>query len=247
MARYYDSNLDNFVDVQTDEALALMRGKHLGSRTVLMSVHIVNKESGQETIVNDYGQLWRDGANLSETEELLDLEYDAEIINEQDIELGEDDDFALGDDDVDENEYPDVAADPGRMARREYLVDPNFEPDYGTDSDEEAEDEEMGSKYDDEDEDRPIIHFDKDNPTIDEGTIFQSVEDCRYAIATYAIKVGFEYITEKSDQKRLSVHCRETKVYKWRLHASPMRGGYPFQVAISYSSLFSYFIFPKCC
>ena len=66
-----------------------------------------------------------------------------------------------------------MVADPGRMARREYLVDPNFEPDYGTDSDEEAEDEEMGSKYDDEDEDRPIIHFDKDNPTIDEGTVFR--------------------------------------------------------------------------
>ena len=92
----------------------------------------------------------------------------------------------------------------------------------------------MGSKYDDEneDEDRPIIHFDKDNPTIDEGTIFTSVEDCRYAVATFAIKAGFEYITEKSDQKRLRVHCRESKVCKWTLHASPMRGGYPFQVEI---------------
>ena len=140
--------------------------------------------------------------------------------------------MASGDYDADENEYPDVVADPGRMARREYLVHLNFEPGYGTDSDEEAEDEEMGSKYDDEDEDRSIIHFDKDNPTIDEGTVFQSVQDYRYAVATYAIKVGFEYITEKSDQKRLRVHCRETKVCKWRLHASSMRGGYPFQVVI---------------
>ena len=91
VARYYDSNLDNFVDVQTDEALALMWGKHLASRTVLMSVHIVNKESMQETIVNDFGQLWTDIAKLSSIEELL-LEYDAEVISEQEgIEFGEDD------------------------------------------------------------------------------------------------------------------------------------------------------------
>ena len=138
-----------------------------------MSVHIVDREYGKETIVNENRQLRTDRANLSGTEELLDLEYDAEVISEQkDIELGEDNDFSLGDDDVDENEYPYVAADPSRMARREYLVDPNFEPDYGTNADEAAEDEEMGSTYEDEDEDRPIIYFDKDNPTIDEGTIF---------------------------------------------------------------------------
>ena len=120
------------------------------------------------------------------------------------------------------------------MESMEYLGHPNFEPDNGADEDEDAEDEEMGCTYDDEDEDRPIIHFDRDNPTIDEGTVFESVEDCRYVVATYAIKVGFEYITEKSDQTRLRVHCRETKVCKWRLHASPMRRGYPFQVAIFY-------------
>ena len=89
----------------------------------------------------------------------------------------------------------------------------------------------MGCQYDDEEQHRPIIHFDKENPTIDAETVFESVQDCRYAVATFAIKVGFEYITEKSDQTRLMLHCRETKVCKWRLHASPMRGGYPFQVA----------------
>jgi hypothetical protein len=33
------------------------------------------------------------------------------------------------------------------------------------------------------------------------GNIFENVEDCRYAVATFAIRAGFEYITEKSDQK----------------------------------------------
>lgn len=42
VVRYYDRKLDNFVEVGSDEALALMWGKHLAIRTVLMSVHIVN-------------------------------------------------------------------------------------------------------------------------------------------------------------------------------------------------------------
>jgi hypothetical protein len=29
------------------------------------------------------------------------------------------------------------------------------------------------------------------------------VEDCRYAVATFAMSAGFEYITKKSDQKIL--------------------------------------------
>ena len=41
--RYYDNNSDNFCDVTTDDALTLMWGKQPGSRTVLMSIHIVYK------------------------------------------------------------------------------------------------------------------------------------------------------------------------------------------------------------
>jgi hypothetical protein len=51
---YYDINLDKLYEVKTDEDLTLMWGKHLGSRTVLMLVHIVNKETGGEIVVNDF-------------------------------------------------------------------------------------------------------------------------------------------------------------------------------------------------
>src|SRR3954468_11984072 len=47
----------------------------------------------------------------------------------------------------------------------------------------------MGCRYDDKDEDRPVIHFDRGNPTIDEWTVFDTMEECRYAVATYAIRV----------------------------------------------------------
>jgi hypothetical protein len=36
MPRYYDINLEKLYEVKTDEDLAQMWGKHLGSRTVLM-------------------------------------------------------------------------------------------------------------------------------------------------------------------------------------------------------------------
>ena len=95
--------------------------------------------------------------------------------------------------------------------------------DAGADLDELDEGEEMmGSKYDDVDEDRRPIKFNKDKPTIDVGTIFESVEDCRYAVATYAIQHGFEYYTEKSDKRRLRVHCRHNCANGDCMH--PQRG-----------------------
>jgi hypothetical protein len=66
------------------------------------------------------------------------------------------------------------------MERREYFVAPNFEPGYGIDVDKDAWGN--GLQYQDEDEDSAIIHFDKDNPTIYEGIVFASVEDCRYLL-----------------------------------------------------------------
>ena len=57
----------------------------------------------------------------------------------------------------------------------------------------------MGSKYDDVDEDKRPIKFNKDKPTIDVGTIFESVEDCRYAVATYAIQHGLQKRVTKED------------------------------------------------
>ena len=223
--RYYDSNLDKFFEVETDEDLALMWGKHLGSRTMLMSYHIVNKETREETVANDFTSSSTQTTQAS-IQEQLPIQYDADASEKEYIEMGEGDVLAIGDED-DEKAYPDVAADPDRVVNMECYLDPNFESDNGNDEDEDADDEEMGCKNDYIDEDRPIIHFDKNNPTIDVGTVFECVEDCRYAVATFAIKVGFEYIIEKSDQKRLRVRCRD-KMCKWRLHASPMRGGYPF-------------------
>jgi hypothetical protein len=129
-----------------------------------------------------------------------------------------------------EKAYPDVDVNPYRRAKCEYFFDPNFEGGKENDEDEHSEDEKTGFKYDDVDEDSPIIHFDNENPTIHVGTIFENVRGLQILVATFAIRAEFEYIIEKSDQERLRVRNRD-KACKWQLHKSPMRGGYPFQVA----------------
>jgi hypothetical protein len=53
---YYEINFDNFCYGKTDEALALMRGTQIGMRTMLMSVHIVNKDTREKisSIIPDH-------------------------------------------------------------------------------------------------------------------------------------------------------------------------------------------------
>jgi hypothetical protein len=45
----------------------------------------------------------------------------------------------------------------------------------------------MGMSRHKDDEDRPVIDYDKDNPSLAEGTIFSSMVDCRNTLATYFI------------------------------------------------------------
>ncbi|KAE8780962.1 hypothetical protein D1007_45812 [Hordeum vulgare] len=90
-----------------------------------------------------------------------------------------------------------------------------------TDEDERREDHDIGA-FEDADEDRPVMMYDRDNPSIDEGVFFPEAVDCRNAVETFSIKSETEYITLKSDQSRFTVKCAYDRC-KWRLHASLMR------------------------
>lgn len=52
LLRYYDSRLEKFIDV-VEDCLLLMFGKRMSMRIVLMSVHIVNDQTGEELVIND--------------------------------------------------------------------------------------------------------------------------------------------------------------------------------------------------
>lgn len=75
-----------------------------------------------------------------------------------------------------------------------------------------------------------MISFDMYDPDMKVMTIFGFVEDCRYALATYAYRRGFEFITETLTKRMLGVHCRQTKCCKWQLHASAMKYVHPIDV-----------------
>ena len=76
----------------------MMWGKHLGTRTVLMYVHIVNKETGKETVVNDFGPSATQTTQPTVTKQpllaqpsvtaQLVLEYDALSSEREGIEMG---------------------------------------------------------------------------------------------------------------------------------------------------------------
>ena len=61
-----------------------------------MQVHIVNKQFGKETIVNDFGTSCIEIAKPRGTQQHLP-EYDTQVSEQDDIELGEEEDLALGD------------------------------------------------------------------------------------------------------------------------------------------------------
>jgi hypothetical protein len=78
------------------------------------------------------------------------------------------------------------------------------------DTDEEENEENINMGVDENEEDevsRSVIEYDRDNPSLKEGSTFPSMNDCRNALATYCIKGEFDFIIDKSEPNRLTVHC----------------------------------------
>jgi hypothetical protein len=102
-----------------------------------------------------------------------------------------------------------------------------------TDEEENVENINMGVDENEEDEGRiPVIEYDRDNPSIKEGSIFPSMTDFRNALATYCIKGEFDFVIDKSEPSRLTVHYAYQRC-KWRMHTSPMRNSTVIQVNVN--------------
>ncbi|KAM0839800.1 hypothetical protein ACQ4PT_060075 [Festuca glaucescens] len=132
-------------------------------------------------------------------------------------------DLGVHSEDEDERMYPDIVP-----SNHDYI--PAIYA--STDDEEDQEYIDMGGFEDreiQEDADRPIVEYEKNDPSMDEGTVFRSVIDCRNALATFAIVREFDYITEKSDPTRLRAHCA-FEGCRWRIHASFMKNSKLFQV-----------------
>ena len=126
----------------------------------------------------------------------------------------------------------------GQHNNEEDHVDEEYIPAEFSDTDEDEKQEDLDNgDFQAEDEDIPVMMYDRDNPSIGEGVVFPSAIDCRNAVATFSITTETEYITLKSDQRRFTVKCASDRC-KWRLHASLMRRSTLFQVLMHF--LFSF-------
>jgi hypothetical protein len=108
--------------------------------------------------------------------------------------------------DDDEKEYLEFV---DRFDRCDEDVDemPAVAPFDDTDEEERQENINMGMGGGEEDEDRSIIEYDRDNPSLTEGTIFPSMIDCKNAVVTFCIKGEYDFVVDKSDTTRFRVHC----------------------------------------
>jgi hypothetical protein len=98
---------------------------------------------------------------------------------------------------------------------------------------EEEENNNMTVNGDDEDAtDLPMIQYDKENPSLKEGSVFPSMIALRNALATYCLKNECDYEIDKSESRRLTMHY-VFKRCQWRLHASPMRNSRIIQVKVN--------------
>jgi hypothetical protein len=75
-----------------------------------------------------------------------------------------------------------------------------------------------------------VIEYDRDNPSLKEGSIFSS--DCRNVLATYCINDEFDFVIDKSEPNRLTMHCAFQRC-KWRMYASPMWNSTVIQVKVN--------------
>jgi hypothetical protein len=75
-------------------------------------------------------------------------------------------------------------------------------------TDEEEENNNMAVNGDDEvATDLLMIQYGKENPSLKEGSVFPSMIVLQNALATYCLKNEYDYEIDKSEPRRLTVHC----------------------------------------
>jgi hypothetical protein len=122
---------------------------------------------------------------------------------------------------------PEVATD-------DDVSDSNTDSDYESTFDECSSDEEVKNH---EPPNKHVFVYDKNDPPMAVGTIYENINVLRFAVAQHSIKHGFEYNIVKSDPGRFRIHCSARKDgCKWRIHASTMGDDVTMKVMFSIRS-----------
>jgi hypothetical protein len=138
-------------------------------------------------------------------------------------EDAEPDDEVLANDDEDEMMYPELVDIASQQAvDDEYPEEPISRARFD-DIDDKEKEENMDCLIEDEydGEDMPAIEWNREAPELSEGTIFQSMVDCRNAVTTWCILSDNTYEIKRSEPGRFTVFCPYDRC-RWRLHASRM-------------------------
>ncbi|KAE8816705.1 hypothetical protein D1007_05726 [Hordeum vulgare] len=105
----------------------------------------------------------------------------------------------------------------------EYAQEPSSRARFD-DTDDEEREENINSlvlqEYDG--EDMPTIEWNRENPDLTPGTVFESMVDYPNAVTTYCILTENSYEVDRSELRRFTVHCPYDRS-RCRLHASTMR------------------------
>jgi hypothetical protein len=120
--------------------------------------------------------------------------------------------------DDDERQYPEFVDKWDMLEFEDYdgdiVTGAQFE-----ETDEEEENTTMGVDEQGKGDDVPRIDYDRDNPSLKEGITFASMTEFSNALATYCIKGEYDYVIDKSEPTRMTVHCAFERC-QWRIHAS---------------------------
>jgi hypothetical protein len=127
-------------------------------------------------------------------------------------------------DDEDELMFPELVDRCSKQAMEDqYMEDIAFGARFDdTDDEEKNENDDSLVLADYEGEDLPTIEWNRENPQLVEGTVFQTMMDCRNAITTYHILTKNNYEVIKSEPGRFTIKCPYQRC-RFRLHASTMR------------------------
>ena len=126
-------------------------------------------------------------------------------------------------DDEDEMMFPELADVASQQAvDDEYMEEPISQARFD-DTDDEEKVENMDSLIEDEydGDDMPTIEWNRENPDLNPGTVFELMVDCRNVVTTYCILTKNSYEVDRSELGRFTFHCPYDRC-RWRLHASTM-------------------------
>ena len=139
-------------------------------------------------------------------------------------------------DDEDERMYPDLVDTVSQQAMDDEYQEEAINGARFNDTDDEERGENMDSLVIDEydGDDMPAIEWNREDPQLTVGTVFQSMVDCRNAVTTYCIISENTYVVDRSEPTRFTVHCPYPRC-RWRLHASVMLRSNLIQVCLCIS------------